>query len=266
VRRGYEELHRGDAWVDLSDYRGRIYATGEDRARLIHALTTNHVQQMKPGDRAYAFFLTAQGRILSDVNLVCYEDHLLLDIEPEMRETVWKHIDHYIIADDVTIEDVTERTFCYEIRGERVYGDRPGERPTGLVEATIDDARIFRIEHFHPRYGEDITSSTLPQETGLMRALHFNKGCYLGQEIVERIRSRGHVNRMLAGLTIDSVEAPSALTPVMFEGEEVGEITSSVYSPALGKACAIARLRIQAAKPGTVVEVAGARAITAAVS
>ena len=80
-------------------------------------MTTNHVQQMKPGDGLYAFFLNAQGRILADVYLLCFEDHFLLDTEPETRKAVLEHLDHYIIADDVTLEDMTDETFSFGIEG-----------------------------------------------------------------------------------------------------------------------------------------------------
>src|ERR1700733_5930863 len=85
---GYDALMHGAALVDLSN-RGRIRVTGEDRARLLHAMTTNHVQQMKAGDGLYAFFLNAQGRILADAYVLCFEDHFLLDTAPETRETVY---------------------------------------------------------------------------------------------------------------------------------------------------------------------------------
>ena len=249
--------------------RGRIKVAGEDRARLLHALSTNHVKQMKPGDEIYAFFLTAQGRILSDAIIVCYEDYFLLDVEPEARESLLKHIDHYIIADDVTLEEITDQTFSLVAAGKRIYGDLSGKTETiaglALMEATADDARIFRIEEFHPRFGEDITVNTLPQETGLLSALHFSKGCYIGQEIVERIRSRGHVNKMLAGLAIEGIDVPPPGTKVICEGAEAGEITSSVASPTYGVR-AIAMLRIQANRPGTKVEVNGATAQVSAVS
>ena len=72
--RGYQALREKAAWIDLSA-RGKIVARGEDRARLLHAMTTNHVQQLEPGGGCYAFFLNAQGRILGDVNLLCRRLH-----------------------------------------------------------------------------------------------------------------------------------------------------------------------------------------------
>src|SRR5271168_5291981 len=113
---GYEALMTSAALLDLSR-RGRIRLTGEDRARLLHAMTTNHVQQLKPGDGCYAFFLNAQGRILGDVNLFCLEDHFLLDTEPETRHKLFEHLDRYIIADDVTLTDETDRLSTIAIEG-----------------------------------------------------------------------------------------------------------------------------------------------------
>ena len=84
VTPGYRALREGAAWMDLSA-RGKIRATGEDRARLLHAMTTNHIEQLRPGEGCYAFFLNAQGRILGDANILCFEDSLLLDTEPETR-------------------------------------------------------------------------------------------------------------------------------------------------------------------------------------
>ena len=67
----------------------------------------------------------------------------------------------------------------------------------------------MRLEHGKPRYGEDIFDTTLPQETQQIHAVNFAKGCYIGQEIVERIRSRGHVNRLLVKLEVEG-DAPFA--------------------------------------------------------
>src|SRR5437899_2251371 len=113
---GYQALLQGAAILDLSP-RGRIRVTGDDRARLLHAMTTNHVQQLKPGEGVYAFFLNAQGRILADAYVLCFGDHFLLDTEPETRTLVYEHLDRYIIADDVTLEDITDDTFCLGLEG-----------------------------------------------------------------------------------------------------------------------------------------------------
>ena len=114
--------------------------------------------------------------------------------------------------------------------------------PAGVKPATGDDARIVRIENGKPRYGEDILETSLPQETLQMHAVSFNKGCYLGQEIVERIRARGRVNRELVRFSLDQPEPPAPGSKLMVDGAET-EITSSIYSPDLGKSVGIGYAR-----------------------
>jgi hypothetical protein len=84
-------LRDAAAWLDLSS-RPKIRASGDDRVRLLHAMTTNHVEKLKPGEGCYALFLNAQGRILCDVNLFSLEDHILLDTEPETRQQLFAHL------------------------------------------------------------------------------------------------------------------------------------------------------------------------------
>ncbi len=278
---GYLALRENAAYLDLSA-RGKIFASGDDRARLLHAMTTNQVKELKPGSGCYAFFLNAQGRIQGDVNLFVLEDRILLDIEPELREPIYQHLDKYIIADDVTLEDASESLTAIGIEGPlaadavrrmgapvpktpyshlewngaivaRVSATgEPGFRifaPKGQLPAVefadAESIRIVRLEHAKPRYGEDISDTTLPQETRQAHALSFTKGCYLGQEIVERIRSRGHINRILVGLRIDSTELPAAGTKLLADGAEVGEITSAAFSPALQQVVALGYVRAQ---------------------
>ena len=294
---GYEALRGSAAWLDLSG-RGVIAATGQDRARLLHAITTNHVQQLQPGDGCYAFLLNVQGRIQADLNILSMGTRILLDTEPEVGARVFDHIDRYIIADDVTLENETAHTTVLAVEGPaaaealaaagipvpdapfshlewegtkvvarltstgepgfRLFlpaGDKPGTvsrlEKAGIPAADALAARAVRLEHFKPRYGEDIFETTLPQETQQLYAVHFNKGCYLGQEIVERVRSRGMVHRLLTGLVIDAPEPPQAGTPVMAGDTEAGKITSAAFSPATGRVAALAYLRREHARPGS---------------
>jgi folate-binding protein YgfZ len=302
--RGYEALREGAASVDLTG-RGVIRATGEDRVRLLHAMTSNHVEQLRAGQGCYAFFLNAQGRILADVNLLCFLEHLLLDTEPETRELVLKHLDKHIIADDVRLEDLTGGTAvvgvegpqCGEILktlgapqpeawyghaawglrlvarlsstgalGFRIFAPLEGKaellgqlESAGAVAAEAEAARTVRLELGRPRDGEDFSDRQVPQETQLFGALHFNKGCYLGQEIVERIRSRGQVHRLLVRLRVESAEAPAAGTKILAGEKEAGEITSAAFSPALGKVVALGYVRRQELGAQTLVTAGGAR-------
>lgn len=260
---GYEALRQAAAIIDVSA-RGRIRVTGEDRLRLLHAMTTNHVQEMQPGQTRYAFFLNAQGRILADVWILCLDGQLILDVEPEVREKVFQHLDRFIIADDVTLTDITEATSEFSIEGpaaarpegivlEGGLTGQPGFRiivPRGesvavdAVPCSGDEARVVRVENGVPRYGEDILETNLVQETGRIDALHFNKGCYLGQEIVERVRSRGQVTKGIVALAVAGAEVPPAATKLMSADKEAGEIRSAVWSPAEGRVRALALLRL----------------------
>src|SRR6204780_1100773 len=118
----------------------------------------------------------------------------------------------------------------------------------GAIAASEQDAETVRIENFVPKYGCDITEHTLPQETQQTHALHFQKGCYLGQEIVERIRSRGHVNRLLMGFRIESQTTPPPPgSKLMLEGKAAGEVTSSTLSN--GAVSGLAYVRVPEARP-----------------
>ena len=98
---------------------------------------------------------------------------------------------------------------------------------------------ILRIEAGIPRYGIDFTEDNLLLEVGLDHAVSFDKGCYLGQEVVERIRSRGHVNKKLVGLSLEGREPAGQGDTIVFANDPVGTITSSVRSPFLGNPIAL---------------------------
>src|SRR5947207_11164633 len=104
---GYNELRTHAGWKDLST-RGRILAHGEDNARLLHAMTSNHVQGLEDGQGCYAFFLNAQGRIQSDANILRCSPDFWIDTEAIAHAPLFAHLDKYIIADDVTLEDLAE--------------------------------------------------------------------------------------------------------------------------------------------------------------
>ena len=110
---------------------------------------------------------------------------------------------------------------------------------------------ILRIEAGIPRYGIDFTEDNLLLEVGLDHAVSFTKGCYLGQEVVERIRSRGHVNKKLVGLTLEGQESPSPGDLILSGDRPVGTVTSSVRSPALGQPIAFGYVNKDCWNPDT---------------
>ena len=305
----YEGLHTKAAWIDLSS-RGKIRVSGEDRARLLHAMSTNHVAAMQAGDGLYAFFLNAQGRILADAYIYDLGEAMLLDTEPEVAAKLSEHLDKYIIADDVTLEDETGKWAVIGLEGpgsiasaaeigiavpEKKYhwlefgngfvvrvasatpdglriflplgaeGDFVRRLETaGIPQVDAREARVVRLENGIPRYGEDITERFLVHETQALHGVHFTKGCYLGQEIVERVRSRGQVHRLLAPIRIKGKDPVEAGTKFVSGGANVAEITSSVYSPALGEVTGLAYVRAEALQNKPTLTVAGSeRAIEA---
>lgn len=126
----------------------------------------------------------------------------------------------------------------------------------GAVPAGFDAYEAVRVERGVPRFGAEFGPDHLPQETGLEeQAVSYEKGCYLGQEVVARIHYRGGVNRGLTGLDLGEAAPPAAGTPVRFEGRAAGALGTAVASPALGRTLALAVLHRRAAEPGAEVEV-----------
>lgn len=109
----------------------------------------------------------------------------------------------------------------------------------------------LRVEAGIPRYGVDFSEDNLLLEVGLDHAVSFSKGCYLGQEVVERIRSRGHVNKKLSGLALDGREAVSPSDAITAGDKEAGRVTSSVFSPRLKQPIALGYMHKDFWSPGT---------------
>jgi len=125
-----------------------------------------------------------------------------------------------------------------------------GASPLGM-----EALNVLRVESGVPWYGIDMDEDVLVMEAGLDRAVSFTKGCYLGQEVVERVAARGHVNRKLTGLVIDGNEVPTPGALLHAEGRDVGRVTSAVRSPALGRVVALGYVHRDFLAPGTAVSV-----------
>jgi aminomethyltransferase len=113
-----------------------------------------------------------------------------------------------------------------------------------IPQATREAANVVRLEHGTPRYGEDISERFLVQETNQIHAISFNKGCYLGQEIVERVRSRAQIHRILRQISVHDKSAPQYGTKLTLDDKPAGEITSAAYSPALDAVAALGYVRV----------------------
>jgi folate-binding protein YgfZ len=133
----------------------------------------------------------------------------------------------------------------------------------GATPVGFEALEKFRVFAGVPKYGQDIRERDLPQETEQTHALHFAKGCYVGQEIVERIRSRGQVHRTFSGFLLEQPMAPGA--KVIAKDREMGELTSVARVPVNGgeKILGLGYIRREAGGPGTHVKIGEAEATIA---
>ncbi len=279
----YRAARSGTALFDRSD-RGLVVLTGRDRQAWLHNLVTNAVTTLAVGTGNYAFAVSAKGRILFDLNILCLPDTLWLDIDHLIMAVAAAHFDRHLFVEDVRIENTsgeyarlgcTGRGVADVARGLGVNGfaalpplghlsleegarfvrhdfvGQPGfelfvsrgqaahwwERLTGLGARpagyrTLD---LLRIEAGIPWLGSDLTEQVLPPETGLgERAVSTHKGCYLGQEVIERMRTRGVVARRLVQLRTEDGRALDLPAPLFRDGVELGRITSLAPHPVKG--------------------------------
>jgi glycine cleavage system T protein len=124
-------------------------------------------------------------------------------------------------------------------------------RGLGLLICGVNALETLRIEAAIPKYGSELAEDTLPLEAGVLNAISFNKGCYVGQEIVERSRSRGRVNWKLVGMFVESDDVPRPGDRLHTDGKDVGEVTSACLSPTLGKVIAVGYVRREHSEPGS---------------
>ncbi len=125
-----------------------------------------------------------------------------------------------------------------------------GARPAGA-----EAANVLRVEAGLPWYGPDVDETVILPETRLEPLVSYTKGCYIGQEVVARVKYRGHVNRALSGLVLDGERVPAAGATVLADGKEVGHVTSAVRSFALGKPIALGYVRKEHFAPGSAVQI-----------
>ena len=132
-------------------------------------------------------------------------------------------------------------------------------RQQGGGPAGYTALNALRLNQGIPWFSYDFGERQIPHEAGLQDShISYVKGCYTGQEIVERVRSRGHVNRMRVLLKVDGSEPPAAGTALFAEGKEIGHITRSAFSPELNAPIAMAYLRREKSAEGSVVQLGAA--------
>ncbi|MGI8431487.1 MAG: YgfZ/GcvT domain-containing protein [Chthoniobacterales bacterium] len=266
---------------DLSA-RTKLRLTGGDRVRYLNGQVTNDVRKANPNLSMMACVLTAKGKTDGLVFITADEDDLLLDADPDLRESLPARLERYIIADDVTLEDVTDDFALFHVLDETApsspndahwrRGKRFGSAGWDLLVPAAEHDRVlqtlaatdtlvsdaeaerFRIEQGVPRGGRELTGEIIPVEANLEAdAIDYAKGCYIGQEVISRMKMSGKTNKGLRGLL--SLEN-TALAPGMklfdsVSGKEVGRITSATRSERLGQEIALAFVKSGFNKPGT---------------
>jgi aminomethyltransferase len=179
-------------------------------------------------------------------------------LEPlQFAEITWRQIGLTVVRGD------NQRVESFELwlAPENVAQVREALVKAGAKPVGAQALELLRIAAGVPRYGADIRERDLPQETEQERALNFTKGCYVGQEIVERIRSRGQVHRKFTGFEVHG-ELPAAGSKIQVEGKDIGEITSVASLPLESgdRRVALGYIRREAAAPGKLVEAGGSEA------
>ncbi len=178
----------------------------------------------------------------------------------QFADIAWEQVGLTVVRTDLKTVDAYELWLAPENLA-RVWDAllKIGANPVGS-----EALEMLRIASGIPQYGVDIRDRELPQETEQDRALNFSKGCYIGQEIVERIRSRGNVHRKFTGFEVHG-ELPAPGAKIQAGGKEVGEVTSTASLPAdTGQyRVALGYLRREVATPGTRVEIGGTEATVA---
>ena len=290
-QREYWFAHKSVAVID-KNYRCYLSFTGPDRVRYLNAILTNNIKDLPPAHGNISLLLNPQGRILAELETYALPESLFCVSYAMIRERLIETLDKYIIMDDVTLSDETQRfgTLALEGPSARSNHQRAHRRVdlNSLAELERRDARV-RDEslHHHPPlarkvcrsrisggargFGSAVANASRKSQGGSRRPnrLHRRlarfasskgfrgsattstrnkfltkrrwktaisvtpKGCYTGQEIVERVRSRGQVNRRRVGLRFSGDAVPEAGEILTSGGKEAGYVTRAAFSPAL---------------------------------
>lgn len=250
-----------------------IEVKGVDAKKFLNGVLTNDINKLQGESGCYSLILTPKGKIITD--LFCYPcgDHFGIVCEGGLKETILTHLKKYIVFQKVEIADESEKWRALSVLGPEALEPTWGDLPIHIIDKnqwglpchelwthkekipelktklnlpvlTKDIQETLRIESGTPLFGVDFDETTIPQEANLYPALSFTKGCYVGQEIVARLEHRGHVGKQLVQFFLeDKTPPPPGEKIFSIEGEEIGFVTSSCYSPKHQKAIALGYLR-----------------------
>jgi folate-binding protein YgfZ len=286
----------GVGLLDLST-RGRITVSGSEAVMFLNGLITNDMKTLGENQSMLAAFPNVQGRLLAVVRVIRRANDFLLDTEAATREKVIKILERFTLAGDFKVADVTNDSALISLQGrgasavvEKISADGITVVPaTHTAEAGFDlivseeqkDSlwqtlmaegatpvspeveEILRIEAGIARYGIDMDETNVVTETNLDDAVSYTKGCYLGQEIIVRIKHRGHVAKKLTGLRFETDQPIAAGATIRStDDKEIGRVTSATFSPTFERTVGLGYVRYEYLTPGTPVVVAGVAAAT----
>lgn len=273
--------------VVVSGRLGVVWVTGPDTVSFLDGLLSQNIAAISVGETGRTLLLAPNGKLRGILFVLRGDGRVGLVGDAANAEAVAADLRRFKIRVDVDINtdprQVTE-----------IWGDYPGQvvvpeagrwvedgesvrfrmpfqhaatdrivvigGDEGRELQSPDDFDALRIELGEPVVGVDLDEKTIPQEgVAVDQYVDFTKGCYLGQELVARIDSRGHVNRRLAGLVITGDESPAPGAAVTKDGQAMGAVTSAAFSTRLGSVVALAMVRAEIAE-GETVAVAGCRA------
>jgi tRNA-modifying protein YgfZ len=247
-------------FVDLSG-RAKFRITGADRLRFLNGQITNDLRKANETSAIEACVLNAKGKLDAHIFVSVSGECFLVDAEPELRETLKIRLERYVIADDVQIEDITDQFSLFHALSQQSptldYGQilsvrrfvetgwdigveaaqhdaLARELSSGFTLYDSDAAEVMRIEQGIPRWGRELTQEIIPVEANLeQRTIDYQKGCYIGQEVISRMKMSGQTNKRLCGLiSLNDIplQPGMRLAPPSVAGKEVGWITSAARS------------------------------------
>lgn len=232
-------LAAGDGFVDLS-HRGVLRIAGPDRLSWLHSLTTQHLDQLAPGEPTMALILSPQGHVEHAMHLVDDGEAVTAHTEPGAAGALAGWLDSMRFMTRVEVAEVTSEIAVawrpLEGSPEGRYDMVPRGRLAAYADAAGPPAGLWafealRIARGEPRFGLDTDARTIPNEVGwIPRAVHLDKGCYRGQETVARVHTLGRPPRRLTLLHLDgsAERLPGNGAPVLNgDGREVGFAGSS---------------------------------------
>jgi aminomethyltransferase len=269
---------RGGGIGFIHQKRGLIEVSGKEAVQFLNGLITNDVGKLEESAQMPAAFPNAQGRLLAVVRVMRKGEVFLFETEEATREKVYQNLFRFTFAGDFFVEDLSENYRSFSISnlkseisdpiafhggfGTDFFVPEPAAENflidlenQNAVEISNELYEVLRVEQGIPVYGVDMDETTIVPELGIENLISYNKGCYIGQEIIARIHFRGHIAKQLTGLIL-SVPPASAGGLVGQElksadGKNAGKITSACFSPKLEKTIALCYVRYDYLAEGT---------------